>query len=121
MQTNDEAVRSVGLRAKDIVLAVARASEGCPIDIQTQLENDLSQLTECEHVLMAGDRDTNGRHRTMAQILLFTQELASRSKYKKALYKSQDAETAQTLDTRLTHAFHIFEESTAGLSYRMVF
>lgn len=53
MQTNDDAVRSVALRAKDIILAVARACEGSQIDIQTQLENDLKQLTECEYVLMA--------------------------------------------------------------------
>lgn len=48
----------------------------------------------------------------MSEILAFTQELAARSKYKKLLYKSQDAENAKSLDTQLTHAFRIFEVSS---------
>lgn len=45
----------------------------------------------------------------MAEILRFTQEMAARSKYKKLLYKSQDADAAKALDIQLTHAFRIFE------------
>lgn len=58
----------------------------------------------------------------MTEILSFTQELALRSKYKKLLYKSQDAEAAQSLDTQLTHAFRIFEEGYTVLTslYRVL-
>ena len=48
----------------------------------------------------------------MDEILLFAQEMASRSKYKKLLYKSQDAAAVISLDTQLTHAFQIFEACT---------
>ena len=47
--------------------------------------------------------------RTMAQILAFCQDVTSRSKYKKYLYKIQDASNLTTLETQLTHSFQIFE------------
>ena len=46
MQVTNEAVRKIGMRAKDIILAVARSCTGAPEEITGQLESDLQQLTE---------------------------------------------------------------------------
>lgn len=50
MQTNEKMVRSVGLRAKDIVLAVARSCEGAQTEMEAPLESDLKQLTEYDNI-----------------------------------------------------------------------
>ena len=47
--------------------------------------------------------------RTMAQILVFSQDMASRNRYKKYLYRSQDASNLAILETQLMHSFQIFE------------
>lgn len=45
----------------------------------------------------------------MNEILAFTTDLATRRTYKKILSKADDAAAVQSLDSQLTHAFHIFE------------
>ncbi|GJE91827.1 hypothetical protein PsYK624_079780 [Phanerochaete sordida] len=92
LNTIEKGIQDISIRARDIVLAVARSCQDATTDISTQLEEDLKQLTS-----------------TMSAILLFTEELASRSKYKKVFYKSQDAASIVSLDSQLTHAFQIFE------------
>jgi hypothetical protein len=46
MRNTSDAVRRIGLRAKDIVLAVARSCEGVSEKLSGQLESDLQQLNE---------------------------------------------------------------------------
>ncbi|GJE99857.1 hypothetical protein PsYK624_161310 [Phanerochaete sordida] len=92
IQTTEKGIKDISVRAKDIILAVAHSCQGAALDINAQLEDDIQQLTN-----------------TMNAILLFAQEIVSRSKYKKLLYKSQDAAAVVSLDTQLTHAFQIFE------------
>ena len=46
MESTEKAAHSVGLRARDIALAVARATKGAQSGIEMQLESDLKQLTE---------------------------------------------------------------------------
>ena len=46
MRSTSEAVKKIGLRAKDIVLAVARSCDGAPEEVTGQLESDLVQLKE---------------------------------------------------------------------------
>ena len=45
----------------------------------------------------------------MSDILDFTQEISSRSAYKKLVHKGDDAAAVKSLDSRLTHAFQLFE------------
>ena len=47
VQTNKEELRSIGLRAKDMIVIVACACKAAEGDISKQLENDLKQLTGC--------------------------------------------------------------------------
>lgn len=58
-------------------------------------------------------------NRTMNEIFSFTEELASRSRYKKLFYRSQDAEAVKSLDMQLTHAFHIFEVMLCLTTYAL--
>ena len=46
VQSTNEAVRKIAMRAKDIVLAVARSCANAPEEVFGQLESDLQQLTE---------------------------------------------------------------------------
>ena len=45
----------------------------------------------------------------MDDILAFTRDMSSRSTYQKLLRKSDDAAAVKSLNTRLTHAFQLFE------------
>ncbi|KIP05975.1 hypothetical protein PHLGIDRAFT_480310 [Phlebiopsis gigantea 11061_1 CR5-6] len=92
VQSTNEAVRKIAMRAKDIVLAVARASANALEEVTGQLESDLQQLTE-----------------TMNDILEFTQEISTRRTYQKLWNKAEDAAAVKSLDAQLSHAFQIFE------------
>ena len=51
----------------------------------------------------------------MEDIMHFATSQASRSKYKRFIYKSEDADTAKRLDVQLTQAFQLFSVSAIDL------
>ena len=103
-------VRSIGVRAGDIVLAVARACRGARDDMAAALESDLQQLTGCAYppwfLFAAVDWPLFS---TMNDVYDLTAEMAARPGYKRLLYKMEDAGAIKALDTQLTHAFQVFE------------
>lgn len=46
MEATEKALRGIGMRARDIVLAVARACAQFKDELEVQLEDDVKQLTE---------------------------------------------------------------------------
>ena len=48
----------------------------------------------------------------------FTNLQTSKSKYRRFLYKSEDADTAKQLDVKLTQAFQLFSVSASDLLLR---
>jgi hypothetical protein len=51
----------------------------------------------------------------MEEIMQFATSQTSRSKYKRFIYKSEDADTAKRLDVQLTQAFQLFSVSAIDL------
>ncbi|KZV61571.1 hypothetical protein PENSPDRAFT_658805 [Peniophora sp. CONT] len=90
-QITNDMFKNLALRAKDIIVAVARSCHGMQT-IAVQLEDDLRQLTS-----------------TMDSILAFASERVTRRTYQKLLSKADDTAAVKALNTQLTHAFHIFE------------
>ncbi|VDC06400.1 unnamed protein product [Peniophora sp. CBMAI 1063] len=91
MQITNDMFRNLALRAKDVIVAVARSCDGLQ-PLAAHLESDLRQLTN-----------------TMNDILSFAAEKASRGTLRKLWNKSEDAASVKALDLQLTHAFHIFQ------------
>ncbi|GJE96796.1 hypothetical protein PsYK624_130020 [Phanerochaete sordida] len=91
MKTTERELQLIGLRARNIVIAVSDACKGAGPSLDAQLQNDLTQLTN-----------------TMHDILKYIQDLSSRSKVKKVFYKTQDATAVRSLDNELVHAFQLF-------------
>jgi hypothetical protein len=54
----------------------------------------------------------------MEEIMKFTNLQTSKSKYRRFLYKSEDADTAKQLDVKLTQAFQLFSVSASDLLLR---
>ena len=46
IQTTERELQNIGLRARDIVVAVAKSCSGAGQNLNDQLQNDLNQLTE---------------------------------------------------------------------------
>ncbi|VDB91352.1 unnamed protein product [Peniophora sp. CBMAI 1063] len=100
-QITNDMFKSLSLRAKDIVVAVARSCNGMQ-SVAVQLESDLRQLTS-----------------TMENILAYASERINRRTYKKLLSKSEDVAAVKALNEQLTHAFHVFEIQSS-VSTRLV-
>ncbi|KIM83375.1 hypothetical protein PILCRDRAFT_7302 [Piloderma croceum F 1598] len=99
VQANKDACLSLATRAKEVALAVAHAcGDNGEADAGEKLEEDLLQLTT-----------------TMEEIMQFATSQTSRSKYKRFIYKSEDADTAKRLDVQLTQAFQLFSVSAIDL------
>ncbi|GJE89270.1 ricin B lectin domain-containing protein [Phanerochaete sordida] len=92
LQAEEKSIRDISDRANSTVLTVAQVCQSEGITVNAQLESDLRELI-----------------RTMEDILRFTQQIASRPWYKKMFSTSEDASFLVSLDTRLTHAFQLFE------------
>ncbi|KZV59311.1 hypothetical protein PENSPDRAFT_660085, partial [Peniophora sp. CONT] len=100
MQINNDMFKNLAFRAKDVIVAVARACDGLQ-SMAAQLESDLRQLTS-----------------TMDNILTFATEKVSRGTLKKLWSKSEDVAMVRALDMQLTHAFHIFQIQSDVISRR---
>ncbi|KZV61569.1 hypothetical protein PENSPDRAFT_759333 [Peniophora sp. CONT] len=89
-QDANDSFANLALRAKDIILAVARSCHGKQT-IAEQLENDLRQLTN-----------------TMESIQAFAKDRVNRKMFKKFLSKADDSAYVKALNKQLTHAVTIF-------------
>jgi len=111
-QVNNDAFHALALRAKDIVLAVARACEGMQ-DMAAELEADLRQLTKYVASRHRVDECINViANSTMNDILAFASEKILRKRYKKLWNRSEDSAAVKALNTQLNHAFQLFEVSS---------
>ena len=110
VQNTEKSIQNISMRAQNVVLAVAQSCKGVHEDLNPQLQSDLAQLTEYDCLNLAEPGKLTGFARsTMNDILTFMLEFVSRSRYKRFLYKSQDAAAVSSLEVQLTHAFQIFE------------
>ncbi|VDC06399.1 unnamed protein product [Peniophora sp. CBMAI 1063] len=91
MQITNDMFKNLAMRAKDVIVAVARSCDGLQ-SLAFQLESDLRQLTS-----------------TMDSILAFAAEKASRGTLRKLWNKSEDVAMVKALDIQLTHSFNIFQ------------
>ncbi|KZV59662.1 hypothetical protein PENSPDRAFT_694953 [Peniophora sp. CONT] len=90
VQVANDMFKNLALRAKDVIVAVARSCQGMQT-MEAQLEDDLRQLTG-----------------TMDSILMFTSERVNRKGLQKLLSKADDSAAVKALDKELTHACNIF-------------